>query len=114
MNKRLNEIIKISQQQIPSSFHPFQLSDNEKLKMMQPIKDIILAWNWKGAKKQTTEKNGTDNKVIFNACIQWFIHHNGKIYGNYLFYPLFLHILKVYKYINTEHELVSLPRQSHS
>eukprot|EP01084_Bolivina_argentea_P118946 210974_1 len=86
-SKRLNEILDIINEFLPTSFDPFIITDNNKKIMLQDIKTCILSWQGNGI------HSSTQNSYT-QASIQWFTKNNTKIYGNCLFYPTFVYILR--------------------
>jgi len=86
MAKRLNEIIEIVRQSTPSSYDPFVIKKKNLKQMFYDLKNAILSWKGDGF-HHITEKG------YAQSSIQWFTKNSAKIYGNYFFYPLFLHIL---------------------
>ena len=101
MAKRLNQILEIVQQEIPTSFDPFVIQKHSMKQMFQDVKNAILSW--KGPSLSTNTKLTNNN--ISKSSIKWFNKYNAKIYGNYFFYPIFVYILKVYNIYNISYKL---------
>lgn len=90
MAKRLNQVLEIVNREIPSSFDPFVVTKDAMKQMFQDVKNTILSWRGPSNYKPTMS-----NTEITQSSIKWFNKHNAKIYGNFFFYPIFIHILKV-------------------